>query len=655
MTFPYTNQPLEAFMAAQTAVGLVLASLVWLRRMRPWLSSVLFLLAVALVVSAPVSGETLGAVGVIVGPEHIKTTLRVAAALATLAALFTGRLGLIAIALVGEAALWPVTTYIKDSDWELAGLHLAYLGFLLGVHYRERGPRTVVPKAPVALPKGVWIDDVVAFFAGTLLACVVCRVVLHGWTNSGDEWANTFEAALFAKLHAASPLPECSEAFRSFWIFPYMGRTVPEYTPGWPYFMTPFVALGVPWLAGPASLGVLAAGASRLGRRAAGGFVRSASTPPAAFERAAGRFAAAAIMLGATMLINGASRYPHVFVAAMYAWSVEALLAITERAVPSPLQWRWGIVLGGAASLLLAARPGDGAMLGIGLFFYFVYALVWRRPGWRATAGAALAFGALGLLSLVILRLQLGKWFQTGYSLNTIYYPWNKFAWSVPKASEYRSVLPFMAGSYNWLPCAPALAAAGLAACRGRGQHMGIVFVLSYVPYIAFYSMLEVGRKWDLGYGPRYELPWVVPMAVGTGLVLAQLWAVATAHAPGVSALQAGGPVAVALVGLLVGVVRVAPLVYGPTYADVQTHNRLHEALAARPDIHDAIVFAGAGLNNTDPMDLTENLPLDLYPNQDVLIALDRTPGLVRCVQRDYPTRRYYRAVAGTPVRIEPY
>jgi hypothetical protein len=54
-------------------------------------------------------------------------------------------------------------------------------------------------------------------------------------------------------------------------------------------------------------------------------------------------------------------------------------------------------------------------------------------------------------------------------------------------------------------------------------------------------------------------------------------------------------------------------------------------------------------------MDLTENLPLDLYPNQDVLIAIERGPELVRCVQEHYPNRRFYRALPGPPVQIVPF
>ncbi len=36
------------------------------------------------------------------------------------------------------------------------------------------------------------------------------------------------------------------------------------------------------------------------------------------------------IVLCATMLTNGGSRYPHLFVAAMFAWAAEGLFAVTD-------------------------------------------------------------------------------------------------------------------------------------------------------------------------------------------------------------------------------------------------------------------------------------------------------------------------------------
>ena len=488
----------------------------------------------------------------------------------------------------------------------------------------------------------------------------MCWLVLHGRTDSADEWANTFQAAAFAKLHAYGGLPHCPEAFRNFYVFQYLGRSFAQYTPGWPFFMTPFVALHLAWLAGPASLGVLAVGVARLGRRATAGFARGADPTAAAQVRAGGIFAAVVLALSWMVLINGASRYPHVFVAAMFAWSLEALCRVSDPTLSHDDQKKWGAVLGGCAALMLTARPGDGATLGFGLFVYFVYAVIRRRVGWRSAAMGAAVAGFVGGLTLVILRLQLGRWFQTGYSLTETFYPWAKMAWSLPKPNEYKWGIPLAAGLYCWWPCAPAVGLAGIAALQGRARRLGFVFCLGVLPLVFLCTLNEFGRGYDFGYGPRYEFPLVVPMAVGAGVIFADLWMRATLAAHGriggfaASALNLGGPFVLALAAVIVGVVRVAPNLYPFTYQDVHLHNRLREAIDAA-DLHNAIVFGGIGLNTTDPLDLTENLPLDLYPNQDVLIAIDRGPDETRCVQEKYRGRAFYRAIPSDPVRIVRY
>jgi hypothetical protein len=652
---PYTSQPLDALMAAQTSVGLVLGAAVWAQRARPRVSTMLILVAIAIAVTVPVEADFLRGIGMKVGPDHGKEILKLAAALATAATFFTRKRVPAIIAIVGEALLWPITNYIQDGDWELAAAHLAFFGLLVGLdRSAPPGVETVEGEARASMKplNQLWVDDAVAFVLATIAASIVCWVILNGRTNSGDEWADTFQAALFAKFHAYGTIPRCSEAFRSFWVFQYLGRSFAQYTPGWPYFMAPFVALRVPWLAGPASLGLLAAAVGRLGRRAVAGVSPGAPPPTATHVRAGGWFAVGAVILGSTFLINGGSRYPHVFVAAMFAWCIEAL-CVSTTPISSKEQRVWGAVLGASASLMLAARPVDGAALGVGLFSYFVYAVVRRRMGWQSVAAAAAVAAVIGGLSLIVLRLQLGRWFETGYSLGESIYPWNVPTWSLPKPTEYRTAFPIVTGSYCWWPCSPAIGLAGIAALRGRARRIGFIVFLGIVPLFAFYWLFDIGRNYDFGYGPRYQLPAAVPMAVGTGVVLAGLWTRARTRSGG-SALEFGGPVAIALAAVVLGVVRIAPLVYPNTFADVRDHNRLHDAID-EASLHDAVVFGGGGLNKTDPMDLTENLPLELYPNQDVLIAIDLGPDAVRCVKEKYRGRSFYRAIPGDPVRIVRY
>jgi hypothetical protein len=650
MTVEYALQPLDAYMAAQISVALVLAALLWARPLRPWFATLGLLFAIGLAVAAPATGQFLTSIGV--HPPAVKTLLLTASVLAAAATCATRRWGLAACGVAVLAVMWPVTRYIRDCDPELAAAYLALDGLIVGMHWRTSTDPAPPSKAEPPILFDGWKDDGAAFGVGTLVGVIACLVLLHAGTASGDEWAYTYQAALFAKLHAYGALPACSDAFRSFWVFQWMGRSFAQYTPGWPYFMAPFVAAGVAWMAGPVSLGLLAAGVCRLGRRAAAGCARA--QPSSTELRAAGLFAAAVIVFATNAAINGGSRYPHVFEAAVFAWALEALLTVATKPLTVPAQWVWGAVLGTCASLMLIVRPADGASLGIGLFLYCVYALARSRIAWRSLTSAVAAFALLGTLTLVILRLQIGRWFATGYSLTPTIYPWAAFGFSLPGPNEYRYGIPLAVGAYSWWPCSPAVGLAGVVALRGRATRMAVILTVSSLAFLALYTLAEFGRGGNFGYGPRFHVPLFVPMGVGTGVVLARLWAAGTARRGDVAAMDAGGPIAVALVAVLLGIVRIAPLVLPLAYADAHSHSRLREEVA-KAKLHHAVVLGGRGIIRTDPMDLTENLPLDLYPHQNVLIANEYGPLVVGCIREQYPDRAIYRALPGEPLRIVPY
>jgi hypothetical protein len=661
MMSPYTAQATDAIMIAQSSVGLALGGLLWTRRMNPRLSTIIFSMAIASAVLAWASGEFLAGVGVTLPPEHTKTMLKIAAGAATVAMLLTRRVPLVVVALLGQAALWRLTDYIQESDGELVGVHLLFLGLLVGLHWRtsplDDPPASRSPAEAPALAWRPWKDDVLAFAIATTLGALVCRLLLDARTDSADEWGYTFQAALFAKLHAYGSVPPCVSAFENYWVFEHLGRRFAQYTPGWPLFMTPFVALRAAWLAGPVSFGLLAAGLSRLGRRAAAGYSPGTAPPSQAEVRLAGRLTVGVLCLSSTVLINAGSRFPHLFVCGLFAWAIEALLTLATPALDAPGpggQWLWGAVLGSSTSLILSARPGDGATLGVGLFLFFLYAAVRRRITWRALAGAAVPFVFFSGLTLVILRLQMGTWFTPGYSLAAGIRPWAKPAFSVPKPNEFKWGLPIATGSYCWWPLSPAIGLAGIVSLRGKAQRLGFIFFFSLVPLVTLLTLLEFGRGWDFGYGPRYSLPFILPMSIGTGTLLSRLWTDARAPASDRTALQVGAPAGVVILAIFVGTVRLAPLVYPFTYADVHAHSRLQAALATA-SLPRSIVLGGPGVSSTDPLDLTENLPLDLYPDQPVLITLDGLPDTVRCLREHYPDRALYRAVPSDPTRIVPF
>jgi hypothetical protein len=93
--------------------------------------------------------------------------------------------------------------------------------------------------------------------------------------------------------------------------------------------------------------------------------------------------------------------------------------------------------------------------------------------------------------------------------------------------------------------------------------------------------------------------------------------------------------------------------VYPPNRSSVAELNAVNIAIK-RERIHHAVVLLPGGVGwMNDGLDLTMNLPIALYPNQDVIIAMDKTPGLTECVRQHSADRTIYRAFPGTPVRFE--
>jgi hypothetical protein len=634
---PYTPFFGDAFMAAHIAIGMMLVALLWWTLPdRPGVR-VLFFIAIGLVVTAPVLGDFVrgfGAKELVLTAEH--DALLFASIFVFVALLSLRRFAIGFAAVLMAASLLELETRLLDSMTEICALHLVWIGVVLGlVRRRARVDDTVSPALPVT--KYV-THDVLIFAIATVAAALTSIFVLSRADGSADEWAYTWQAAVFAKAHVYGTPPPCENAFQAFYVFESTGRLFAQYTPGWPLFMAPFVAMGVPWLAGPFSHGLMAVGVARVARTA----VRLDAHGTRQRERAAGWVAGLVATFGTTILLCGASRYPHVFVAAMFAWSIEALFVVATEG-DRDRKFRYGVLLGSCVALMGAARPPDGAMLATGLALYFLYALVRRRVGARAFLGAFAGFAFWGGLTLLILRVQLGSWFTTGYSLNEIIHPWNVAKYGWPHASEWKFALPLATGSYAWFPCSLAIGAAGIASLRRRASGIIVVLAIGFVAFEAYYQHIDLGRGVDWGYGPRYELPFVVHMAVGMGIALAPL----------ATSSRTVGPITLAVSAMIVTVVRLWPLLYPGVYTYVHQHDSLN-ARIREMHLKNAVVMTQVGAVGIDPLDLTENRPIDLYPNQDALIAIERKPEFTQCIRRNFPSRTIYRA-SGNPVMITPY
>jgi len=345
-------------------------------------------------------------------------------------------------------------------------------------------------------------------------------------------------------------------------------------------------------------------------------------------------------MLGAATLMNAGSRYCHVFVAATFAWMVEAVCAATTPDLRGRAQLGWGLVLGSATSLCLCTRPSDGGVLGCGVFLYFAYALARGRIRWRTLTGTTVAFALVCGLTLIILKAQLGVWFKTGYDIADQYWAWAKPTFNIPARDAWKFGIPLATAAYCFFPASPAIAATGLLMA---GRRVGFMLGLATALHLTFYSALTFGRYRDFGYGPRFHLPLVVTMAVGVGVALAPLarglasrW---RSDAPGVPS----GPATLAAAAFVAGVLRIAPHMYPHAHELLHERSALFRALERDAPKH-AVVFV-----NSAPLLRVQNDPLD--PDPPVILLGDADPQCTRALYRD---RKFYRAIGSDEVTLVP-
>jgi hypothetical protein len=683
---PYTIDFYESFAAAQTSAALLLTALLLFWRSGSVPSRVVMLVAIWLAANAGSIERASYFFSHPLGPTFIQHLLGVTTLAGSLSALLARRPVVSLVGIAGAVALWLLGGFVTESNLELAALDLAWLGLLAGLLVRpwwpraaeigagrsrtleesgpeqERGSRTLEERGSYA------VHDAVVFAVATGLAALVSFVVMGRHDGSADEWAYTYQAAVFAKGRAYAHASHCQPYLESFFVFETSGRLFSQYTPGWPLFMAPFVWIRGIWLSGPVSMGLMAIGMARLARSVMRGFGPWDAPPAARVVRAAGTWGAALSTLGTMTLVNGGSRYPHVFEVALYAWMLEAVFMLSAgpfapaRASSATYEEAalahadlWGLVLGTTAVFAVATRPADGAFIGFGVAVWFAYAAARRRVRGRGFVTAALGVAVWGALVLVILRLQMGRWFATGYELNEIFHPWAVPKYSWPEPNQWKYGLPLATAAYCWWPCSLGLGLAGLALVRGRARGCVAAMALGCVPYAVFLTRLEYGRGWDWGYGPRYAMVFLVPMVIGGAVALAPPTVAAWRRLGSGSALSRGAPLGLAVAAIAVGWLRIVPLVW-PT---VTEHTKRHSALTrAIEEAHlsNAVVLARNGTTGFTAQDLTTNLPIDLYPRQDVIIAIDQEAPdrAVACLRTAFPNRTLYVASGIDPVFIAP-
>jgi hypothetical protein len=260
---------------------------------------------------------------------------------------------------------------------------------------------------------------------------------------------------------------------------------------------------------------------------------------------------------------------------------------------------------------------------------------------------------AIAALTLVILRLQLGVWFKTGYSLAAGYYAWAEPKFSFPQPYQYKVGLPLATTAYCLWPASVAVGAAGLFRARGSGRMIVLALALGTAALLAMYVMSEFGRSDDFGYGNRFQLPTIVALSVGTAVLLAPMFSPVSNDAAGGPLLRSvlAGPAAVAAFALVSGALRLAPLVYPVAKTDISKYLRIEHAIE-RQGIHDAVIVSSPSENGAQALDVTRNWPI---PLPDVIIAGETTPADTKCLREHFPDKKFYRAPGyGNDIVLQP-
>jgi hypothetical protein len=638
MQLPYVSSPDQAFLAAQTSAASVLTVVIWARAVPSRLASALL-----------VAGMWVGALAPRIVPriaasrlphpaytERIDWVLGVSSLLYVLAMLFQRRRSAQVAAILGAFILDQIGRYVTASDPERSALQLILGGILCGfASTPSDDPERISPRLAYY--------EAALFAIGLAAASFVAVYVLDRFVASGDEWAYQYQADLFAHGKLYGPPPVCPRLQWTYWLYSWQGRHFCQYTPSWPLVMAPFQRLGVYWLANPVVFGLTLVGVSRLARRAASGdSARRSSLSREA--HLAGLLAPLVLAASGAMLLNAGSLFSHPLVCALLAWTAEALFVVTSPNLTRRAELGWALALGALAAFLLGTRPGDGAAILPGMAIYALYALAKRRMSFRAVGAALVGFAMVAAVVLAILRVQLGEWFTTGYSLTEKFHPWAtiRFAW--PGPDEWKYGIPLATGAYCFWPCSAAVAAMGVVVAIRRGWRVPLVLCSGAVLIHAFYSSVVAGRHHDWGYGPRYLLAILVPMAVFNGVALARLFAMVEVERV-TSVLRP----AAAVVAMIYGTWSIGKLLYPVAMNEIRRNAAPYRALEKEHLTNAVVLFSKV---SQDTADLTQNF--GTVKNPDIIYLMDGVPEDLQCARENFATRKWYRVTGLEQINIQP-
>ena len=259
---------------------------------------------------------------------------------------------------------------------------------LIAAMSRKR-PQISMPSPKYTLPAAILSTYLVQYAAKA------------AWPNAADEYGYLFQADTFLHGRLWNQAP-ASPIFEFAWISNRDGKWFSQYPPAWSAIIAPFLAVGAPWLLNPLLTGLL-------------GWLEWRALRLRAVPVSAAGAVTAILVFSPFALFNGASYFPHVWMAVLILASVVLDLRDQKNSA-----WPNKIMLGGIYGLMLLTRY-EGVVLAA--LCYAANRLVRRRHNWKTDLMWVCLGGTPFMLVFMIYNHAI-----TGHAFRTPY------AWSSPGA-----------------------------------------------------------------------------------------------------------------------------------------------------------------------------------------------------------------------------
>lgn len=240
-----------------------------------------------------------------------------------------------------------------------------------------------------------------------LIALAVAFGVFESMPHLEDEFAQLFQAKIFASGRLSVPETIPPLAFQIPFSVSYGGQLFGKYPPGYAWILAVGVLVGAPWL-----VNALAAAAGVLGVFALGRDL---------FDEATGLLAAGLGAISPSFVILSGSLLPHTLELALLAWFGWAILRARRAATLHRM--RYAFLAGLLVGLALAVRPLTAAAVGLP-FALVALADVIRAP----KTWLPVYLRALGGFALPVALWGAYNWAVTGWPFTntyTLYWPYD--------------------------------------------------------------------------------------------------------------------------------------------------------------------------------------------------------------------------------------